>query len=81
MDRNEIKLKLREFILTELLNNPDYPLKDDEGLISGGLMDSFSLAQVGVFVEDAFDLYIPDTDMTVAQMDTLAQMVERILQG
>ncbi len=57
MDALEVKDKLRTFILNELLNNPDYPLKDDEGLITGGLMDSFSLAQIGVFVEDAFDIY------------------------
>ncbi len=81
MDASEVKDQLRTFILNELLNNPDYPLKDDEGLITDGLMDSFSLAQIGVFVEDAFDIYIPDTDLTVANMDTLEQMTARVLAG
>jgi acyl carrier protein len=45
------------------------------------LIDSFSLAQIGVVVEDAFDVYIPDTDLTVANMDSLDQMVTRIMAG
>jgi acyl carrier protein len=79
MDREEVKSKLREFIVNELLRNPGYELGDDEPLITGGLMDSFSLAQIGVFAETAFNVYIPDTDLTVDNMDTLAQMVDRIL--
>lgn len=81
MEPSEIKSKLREYILQTLLRNPSYDLGDDEPLITGGLMDSFSLAQVGVFVEDAFGVYIPDTDLTVANMNTLNQMVARVMQG
>jgi acyl carrier protein len=79
MDKNEVKTKLREFIVKELLRNPGYELGDDEPLITGGMMDSFSLAQIGVFAETAFGVYIPDTDLTVDNMDTLAQMVDRVL--
>ena len=79
MDKTEIKTKLKEFISHELLGNPGYQIEDQEPLITGGLIDSFSLAQIGVFVEDAFDVYIPDTDLTVANMDTLEQMVTRIM--
>jgi acyl carrier protein len=81
MDRNEVTAKLREFIVKDLLRNPGYELADDEALITGGMMDSFSLAQVGVFAEKAFNVYIPDTDLTVSNMDTLAQMVDRIMKG
>jgi acyl carrier protein len=81
MDRSVVKDKLKAFIAGELLNRADYPLGDDEPLISGGWIDSFSLAQIGVFVEDAFDVYIPDPDLTVVKMDTLNQMTNRVLQG
>jgi acyl carrier protein len=77
----EVKNKLKAFIADELLNRTDYPIGDDEPLISGGWIDSFSLAQIGVFVEEAFDVYIPDPDLTVAKMDTLNQIAERVLQG
>lgn len=80
MDRTEVKSKLKEFICGDLLNNPDYPLKDSQPLITGGLIDSFSLAQVGVFVEDEFGVYIPDTGLTVKNMDTLEMMADTVLE-
>lgn len=78
MNPIEVKRVLRDFILTELLRRPDYELGDGEPLITGGLIDSFSLAQIGVFVEDTFGIYIPDTDLTVSNMDTLDQIVARV---
>lgn len=80
MEISEIKTQLRDFITRELLNRSDYQLADDDALITGGLIDSFSLAQIGVFVEDAFGVYIPDTDLTVEQMDTLEQMAQKVIE-
>jgi acyl carrier protein len=73
--------RLRDFVRRELLGKADYPLGDDEPLITGGLIDSFSLAQAGVFVEEAFKVYLPDTDLTVANMDTINRMVTCILKA
>lgn len=81
MDKHDIRDKVRCFILADLIRDETYPLADDEGMITAGLMDSFALAELGVFVEDTFGVYIPDADLTVAKMDTLAQMVARIEQG
>ena len=81
MDRAQIREKMRTFICSELLGRPDYPLGDDEPLITGGLVDSFSLALVGVFIETAFGVYILDTDLTVVNLDTLNQITDRIMAG
>lgn len=81
MDESNIREKLRVFIITELIRDPGYPLQDSEGIISNGLMDSFSLAELGVYIEQAFNVYIPDPELTVANMDTLDQIVARVLQG
>ncbi|MCP4424389.1 MAG: acyl carrier protein [Chloroflexi bacterium] len=80
MDDKTIRQKIRAFITCELIRDEDYDLADDEGIITGGLMDSFALAEFGVFVEEEFNVYIPDSDLTVAKMDTLNQMAARILQ-
>jgi hypothetical protein len=37
------------------------------------------LAQIGVFAEQEFNVYIPDPDLTVTKMNTLSQMVARIM--
>jgi acyl carrier protein len=79
MNEQTIREKIRTFIITDLIRDESYALKDDEGIISGGLMDSFALAEFGVFVEDEFDLYIPDADLTVDNLDTLDLMVARVL--
>lgn len=81
MTENDIRETIRTYITTELIRDPDYDLTDDEGIITGGLMDSFALAELGVFVEEQFDVYIPDPDLTVAKMDTLNQIVARVMQG
>ena len=77
-DEHTIREKLRTFITRELIRDAGYPLRDDEGIITGGLMDSFSLAEFGVYVEEEFDVYIPDADLTVKNLDTLNQMAARI---
>ncbi|HXJ84681.1 MAG TPA: acyl carrier protein [Candidatus Methylomirabilis sp.] len=80
-DVQEIRDRLREFVRRELLGNPNYPLRDDEPLITGGLIDSFALAQVGVFIEQAFGVYLADTDLTAANMDTVERMASCVLSG
>ena len=79
MQAQAIRDKIRDYILKELVRDEDYLLEDDEGIISDGLMDSFALAEFAVYVEKEFDVYIPDPDLTVEKMDTLNQMVARVL--
>jgi acyl carrier protein len=81
MNSREIRERLRDFVRGELLSKSDYPLGDDEPLITGGLIDSFSLAQVGVFIEETFKVYLPDTDLTVANMDTINRMVASVVKA
>ena len=81
MERNEVLQKVRAFTLSELLKNPNYDLKEDEPLFSNGTINSFAIAQIGVFVETEFNLYIADPDLTVENMDTIGQITDRILEG
>ena len=81
MDAHDVRETLRTFITKELMRDPAYVLGDEEKIITGGLVDSFSLAELAVFVESAFGVYIPDPELTVAEMDTLDQIVARVLRG
>lgn len=73
--------KLRAFITRDLIKDDTYPLTNEEGIVTGGLMDSFALAELGVFAEQQFDVYIPDPELTVEKMNTLDQIVARVLRG
>ncbi len=81
LDAATVRDQVRTYIIHELIRDPDYDLEDNEGIITGGLMDSFALADLAVFVEQTFGVYIPDPDLTVDKMDTLNQIVARILRG
>lgn len=79
--KREVLAGLRTFICTELMQHPSYPLRDDEPLMSGGLIDSFCVAHIGVFIEQAWGVYIPDPELSVENMDTLEQIAARVLRG
>jgi acyl carrier protein len=57
-----------------LIRNPKYKLTDTEALITGGLIDSFSLTEVGLFLEQQFKIRVPDSDLTVDMMDSVEQI-------
>ena len=78
-DGSSIKQKLKTYIKAEIIKNPEYPLRDDEPLISGGLIDSFSIAHIAVFIETQIGVRIPDTDLTLDTMDSIDRMCARIL--
>lgn len=80
MTEKEIKEKLKIYICSEVIKNKDYPLKDDEALLTGGLVDSFSLVHIAVFIENEIGVKIPDTDLTIETMDSIDLMTERIMQ-
>lgn len=67
--------ELRSFITTDLMKDPDYPLSDSEGIISGGLIDSFSLVELQLFIEQKFGIRIEDTAMTAESADTLNAII------
>ena len=64
MNDADVRQKLRAYITQELIRDAAYPLTDSEGIITAGLMDSFALAEMAVYVEQAFGVYIPDPDLT-----------------
>ncbi|HEX7503476.1 MAG TPA: acyl carrier protein [Acidobacteriota bacterium] len=78
-NESAIRQKLRAYIKAEIIKNPEYPLRDDEPLISGGLIDSFSIAHIAVFIETRIGVRIPDTDLTLDTMDSIDRMCARIL--
>ena len=79
MDPGPVREKLRSFIVGTLVRDASYPLRDDEPIISGGLIDSFALAELAVFIERQWHVAIPDADLTVEKMDTLDRIVARVL--
>ena len=74
----EIITQLSTYISTEILKQPKRTLAPDEALISSGLIDSFSLMDVALFVEDTFGVRIEDTELNVDTFDNLTQLASLI---
>lgn len=81
MTQTEIKDVLKTFICTDLLRDPAYPLRDDEQMITDGLLDSYAVAYIAVFIESRFGVLIPDDELTAERFDSLAQIAERVIRG
>ena len=71
---SDITSKISRYIAAELLKSPDRQIQSDEPLISGGLVDSFSLVDLALFIEETFGVRIDDTELNVDTFDTLQQL-------
>ena len=70
-----MKEEIRAFITANMIHDPSYPLQDDEPLITGGLIDSFSLVELALFIEQNFGVHLDDFELTADNMDTLASIL------
>lgn len=69
---------LEEFIKNEFLKQPDRELKADQPLISSGLINSLSLVDLALFVEDTYGVQIDDTELNAETFDTLEELASLI---
>ena len=75
---NDIITTLERQIAAQILKQPNRAIQPDEPLISSGLIDSFSLMDVALFVEDTFGVRIEDTELNAATFDSLNQLAALI---
>jgi len=75
---NNISSVIERYIATQVLKQPNRKIAADEPLISSGLIDSFSLMDLALFVEDSFGVRIEDTELNAQAFDNLAQLTSLI---
>jgi acyl carrier protein len=69
-----ITSEIEKYIVTQILKQPNRKIAADEPLISSGLIDSFSLMDLALFVEDTFGVRIEDTELNANTFDNLTQL-------
>jgi len=74
----EIVNQLAGRIAKDLLKQPNRVITADEALISSGLIDSFSLVDLSLMVEDDYGVQIDDTELNAETFDTLEQLADLI---
>lgn len=70
--------KLAGFIARDILREPGRTISAEEALISSGLIGSFSLVDLALFVEDTYGVRIEDTELNAGTFDSLKQLAALI---
>jgi acyl carrier protein len=65
---------LAKYIASEFLKQPDRTIDPDEALLSNGLIDSFHLVDLALYVEDNFGVHIDDSELNAGTFDSLNQL-------
>ena len=74
----EMITKITQYLQVEILQQPDREISLDEPLITSGLIDSFSLVDFSLFVEDKFGVFLDDTELDGRTFDTLNELTSLI---
>jgi acyl carrier protein len=70
---------LVKHIASDILKEADRVISNEEPLISSGLIDSFSLVDLALMVEDLFDVQIDDSELNSDTFDTVSQLASIII--
>lgn len=69
-----MKSEIAQFIATEILKDPERKIADDEAIISSGLIDSFNLVDLALYIEEVFRVRIDDAELTADVFDSINEL-------
>ena len=75
---SEIFNSLSGFIANQILKQPQRVISANEALISSGLIDSFNLVDLALYIEDTFNVHIDDTELSADTFDNLDELIALI---
>ncbi len=67
----ELKKTILEYVIEEYLEDEDEVLENDSPLISGGIVDSFSMVSLKRFLETRYKITLPDDRATPEAFDSV----------
>ena len=75
---DDLAPQLGTLIAEQILKQPGRVIQPDQPLISSGLIDSFSLVDLALVVEDNFGVRVDDTELNADTFDNLNQLADLI---
>ena len=75
-----MKDQIKTYIAVEVLKDPSRIIDDDEAIISSGLIDSFSLVDLALFIEETFAVRVDDAELTADVFDSVNELALLIQQ-
>jgi len=74
----EMKDIVLQYVIDEYLEDPDEEITYDTPLISGGIVDSFSMVSLKRFLENKYKISIPDDKATPEAFDSVNKIVSLV---
>ena len=76
----EYKQTILDYVIKEYLeDDEDEEITFDTELISGGIVDSFSMVSLKRFLENKYEIQIPDADASPEAFDTVDSIAELVV--
>ncbi|MCJ7623876.1 MAG: acyl carrier protein [Anaerolineaceae bacterium] len=75
---DDISVKITKYISSKILKKVENNLKPDDPLITSGIVGSFDLMDLALFVEDTYGVVIDDTELNSDTFDTAKQLAVMI---
>ena len=72
----EMKDVVLKYVVDEYLEDEDEELTYDSPLISGGIVDSFSMVSLKRFLENNYSIQIPDEEATPEAFDNMKSICD-----
>jgi acyl carrier protein len=73
-----MKEKIIEYIIDEYVEDESTEIKADTPLISSGLVDSFSMVSLKMFLEDEYEIQMTDEEASTEAFDTVNRIIELV---
>lgn len=77
---DDMKEVIKKYVMDEYLEEDDDEIDFDTPLISGGIVDSFSMVSLKRFLENKYKISIPDDQATPEAFDSVNKIAE-LVQG
>lgn len=75
---DDLKDVIRDYVTKEYLEADSDPLDNDTPLISGGIVDSFSMVSLKRFLENRYQIQIPDDEATPEAFDSVNKIARLV---
>ena len=75
---DEMQKVVLDYVIEEYVEDEDEELTVDTPLISGGIVDSFSMVSLKRFLENKYSIQIPDDKATPEAFDTVNKICDLV---
>lgn len=74
----DFKDVILDYVTKEYLEDDSEPINYETPLISGGIVDSFSMVSLKRFLENKYNISIPDDEATPEAFDSVTKIAELV---